>query len=352
MAIIDVSLLTNILTPIIADIRSNNPRYNNLINDINLLASYGNNLISDAVNLNITYNIYKLTQKISLAIRQELSVFIPEIETYGQINYAFYYNGKRYSVDNLNLNWLLLDKKGNLKINLDEVEKDFAKITNNKILNEMNLRIEAHKTGFINAIQGTYNGTLGKGRINMGHVAEAYEEHIMEHHTPAYQFLNSLQYSLLSGIDKIIGSMPKDFGLEENVYWSNHESIGTAWKHIRNSLGTQRGTVAADVGSKKISNYGVQVKAGQKRIIQTKKGNIEFGHILQLSSLNNLKQGILEYSKIFNPNIPVQEVAKSLASFLSEPITKRAENLIDFVEDEIIKQILGEQKASKIVVNI
>ena len=36
MAIIDVSLLTNILTPIIADMRSNNPRYNNLINDINL----------------------------------------------------------------------------------------------------------------------------------------------------------------------------------------------------------------------------------------------------------------------------------------------------------------------------
>lgn len=351
MAIIDVSLLTDILTPMIADMRSNNPRYNDIINDINLLASYGDNLLSNN-NLNISYNIYKLTQKISLAIRRELAVFIPDMETYGQINYAFYYNGKRYSVDHLNLNWLLLDKKGNLKINLDEIEKDFAEITNNKILNGINLKIEAHKTGFIKAIQGTYNGTLGKGKINMGHVAEAYEEHIMEHHTPAYQFLNSLQYFLLSGVDKVIGSMPKDFGLEENVYWSNHESIGTAWKHIRNSLGTQRGTAAADVSSKKISSYGVQVKAGQKRIIQTKKGQIEFGHILQLSSLNNLKQGVLEYSKIFNPNIPVQEVAKSLAIFLSEPITKRAENLIEHVEDEFIKQILGEQKASKIMVNI
>lgn len=352
MAIIDVGLLTDILTPIIADMRLNNPHYNNIINDINLLVSYGNSLISNNNNLNITYNIYKLTQKISLAIRQELSIFIPEIETYGQINYTFYYNGKRYSVDHLNLNWLLLDKKGNLKINLDEVEKDFTKIANNKILNEMNLKIEAHKIGFINAIQGTYKGTLGKGKVNMGHISEAYEEHIMEHHTPAYQFLNSLQYSLLSGMDKIIGAMPKDFGLEENIYWSNHESIGTAWKHIRNSLGTQRGTVAADIGSKKISSYGVQVKAGQKKVIQTKKGNIEFGNVLQLSSFNNLKQGILEYSKIFNPNISVQEVAKSLASFLSEPITKRAENLIESVEDELIKQVLGEQKATKIMVNI
>lgn len=351
MAIIDVSFLTDILTPMIADMRSNNPHYNDIINDINLLVSYGNNLLSNN-DLNVSYNIYKLTQKISLAIRRELSVFIPDMETYGQINYAFYYNGKRYSVDHLNLNWLLLDKKGNLKINLDEIEKDFAEIANNKILNEINLKIEAHKTGFIKAIQGTYKGTLGKGKVNMGHVAEAYEEHIMEHHTPTYQFLNSLQYSLLSGADKIIGSMPKDFGLEENIYWSNHESIGTTWKHIRNSLGTQRGTVAADVGSKKISSYGVQVKAGQKRIVQTKNGQIEFGHILRLSSLNNLKQGILEYSKIFNPNIPVQEVAKSLAIFLSEPITKRAENLTKLVEDEFIKQILGEQKASKIMVNI
>ena len=120
MAIIDINLLTDILTPIITEIRLNNPRYNSIINNIRLLTSYGNNLISNSANLNTTYNIYKLTQKISLAIRRELSIFIPEIETYGQINYTFYYNGKRYSVDNLNLNWLLLDKKGHLKINLDE----------------------------------------------------------------------------------------------------------------------------------------------------------------------------------------------------------------------------------------
>ena len=59
MAIIDINLLTDILTPIITEIRLNNPRYNSIINNIRLLTSYGNNLISNSANLNTTYNIYK-----------------------------------------------------------------------------------------------------------------------------------------------------------------------------------------------------------------------------------------------------------------------------------------------------
>lgn len=88
-------------------------------------------------------------------------------------------------------------------------------------------------------------GAKVKGaKLNRGHVAEAYESHLASHHSNSYKLLNSLNID--SVIDKAI--IAKEITELKVDWWASHESPDGAWSHIRSSMGTQRGTVAGDVG--------------------------------------------------------------------------------------------------------
>ena len=128
----------------------------------------------------------------------------------------------------------------------------------------------------------------------MGHIAEAYEQHISEHHPAEYRVLNNLAKSgnSLTVLDKMMLNFESD--VDAVTYWDAHEGITKAWMHIRNSLGTQRGTVAGDVGQ-----------------MQVKQGKTGAGRI-RLARLNTLKEGIGVYCAIVSDE-PVEDVALRIA---------------------------------------
>ena len=120
------------------------------------------------------------------------------------------------------------------------------------------------------------------------------------------------------------------------TYWDAHEGITKAWMHIRNSLGTQRGTVAGDVGQ-----------------MQVKQGKTGAGRI-RLARLNTLKEGIGVYCAIVSDE-PVEDVALRIAKYISEPVRQTSSKIIDNIKDEKIRELLNEdnfKRAENIMVHI
>ena len=166
-----------------------------------------------------------------------------------------------------------------------------------------------------------YKGTIGLGgKINQGHVTEAFESHLALHHSNSYRFINQVGNKNFT-IDKIIlfQGLKKEFTIN---YWADKESPDAAWAHIRGALGNQRGTVAGDVGF-------MQVKRGANR---------GYGKTARLITLKNLQTGISYYSDIINPQIPIERVAKNIATYLSERINSNEQKIQAYIAN---KQQLG-----------
>ena len=300
------TLITHIST-IISEIRSGDVIGLETRNNIDKLSTLVENgpLTKDSDILTLL-NAYENIKAVSMNLRQLLSRFI-QLDTYESIAYAFYYNGERYTTDTISAEWLTKNSKGELRLNLDTAIQDIKKNFGSKSLLALNNIFNRHYSSYLAAISGTYKGVLGHGRLNRGHIAEAYEAHLAEHHSAAYQLLN---VPVESAIDKMVAAL--EINENPEAYWSTHESIEEAWIHIRGSLGTQRGTVAGDVGR-------FQVKQGFS-------GN-QYSSQVRLSSLANLKTGIKTYCDIVNLDIPVEVVARKVAMYLTEPVKKTEQNL-------------------------
>lgn len=306
-SVLTIEDLTNYVSIVITEIRNGDSIGIETRQSINKLATLVEEgpLTKDS-DITVLFNAYEEIKNVSMHLRQLLSRFI-QLDTYESIAYAFYYNGQRYTTDNISANWLIKNNKGELRLNLDKAVEDIQKEFGSKSLNKLNQIFNQHYSSYLAAISGTYNGQLGHGRLNRGHIAEAYESHLAEHHSAAYQLMNE-------PIDSAIEKMVAAFEISQNPeqYWSTHESIEEAWIHIRGALGTQRGTVAGDVGR-------FQVKQGFS-------GN-QYSSQVRLSSLTNLKTGIRNYCDIINLDIPVENVARRIAMYLSEPVKKTEQNL-------------------------
>lgn len=262
-----------------------------------------------------------------MSLRSLLSKYI-NLEVYDSIAYAFYFNGQRFSTENLKTDWMFVTSKGELRLSLDkateELKKDIEGTAKEKIFNIFN----KHYTSYMNAIIGMYKGpAIGskqKGsKLNRGHIAEAYETHISSHHSQAYNLFNALD-TPVSVIDKMVYVLELETKGDE--YWANHETPDEAWKHIRGAMGTQRGTVAGDVGR-------FQVKQGANSI-----KNI-YSSQVRLTSLSTLRNGINAYNDILNPNIAPSIVARKIAMYLSEPVAKNERNIQAYIAN---KELSGE----------
>ena len=167
----------------------------------------------------------------------------------------------------------------------------------------------------------------GSSRLNQGRVAEAFEAHLTEHHPNAFQYLNTLNTN--SVISK---SLLVQFATEAgDSYWAHHEDPNSAWAHIRGAMGTQRGTVAGDVGNR-------QVKSAK-----------DSGNQVKLSTLTNLKTGIKRYADILNPDIPCRDVALKLARYLTEPVKRNEKNLQAYIANKELSTDISKLQSVRLV---
>lgn len=267
------------------------------------------------------FKTYHTIQEVSLALRKQLSRFM-EVGDYDGINYALYYNGKRLAFNKLDMSWLRVSSKGVLELQLNKITEFSEENAKKAYVDKVRDLFNNHYSVFYNAISGTYKGVLGRGgALNVGHIAEAYEAHIEEHHPREYKVLNNIS-KRAGSISSLESSMLTFEAETEPVkYWDVHEGITNAWMHIRNSLGTQRGTVAGDV-------LGMQVKQGKTDAPK-----------LRLARMNTLKQGLSNYCAILDPNTPARDVAVKIAKYISEPIAKLSSKIVDNVASDELTDI-------------
>ena len=187
--VVSLRELTEVLTEIITQIRSGDKTYNALKVQLQNLEQYTvdlNNIEQKkgdpVTNLRRAYDMYKDIQHVSLELRKLLSQFTAT--TYDTITYALYYKGTRYETEQIDISWLRLSSEGTLELNLRKASdalKDDILTVGQENAKEL---FTNHYSAFLKVIQGTYRGEIGKkgAAVTLGHVAEAYEEHLSEHH--------------------------------------------------------------------------------------------------------------------------------------------------------------------------
>lgn len=335
-SVITVGELTDILTQMIIEIRALNPSSENLRNKISALAQLVENgpLNKDSSTISELYDSYKMVQSISMELRSLLSRFV-DLEVYDSIGYSFYYNGKRYVTDTIKQEWLIKGSKGELRLNLEVATQDLMKDHNSAIIQAAQDVFQEHYVSYLNAIAGTYQGGyIGRGALNKGHIAEAYEEHIQEHHRSSTQLFDDIYNGHWTVMDKALMAFEND-DINGN-YWGQHEDIQTAWMHVRHALGTQRGTVAGDVGR-------FQVKSGSDAN--------EWAPQVRLASLKTLQDGINYYSAILSDENPAS-VARRIAIYMSEPMRNVSAKLLNKITDEKVEEVLEQTNIYKTVKDI
>lgn len=270
------------------------------------------------------FTIYEELKATSIQIRKLLNNFMTGVAQYDTINYAFYYKGKRYVTDEIKQEWLVASQSsGLLRVNLDKAVKDLEANVTDSYRSEISEIFNKHYATYEAAITGTYKGKGGighTGALNYGHIAEAYEQHIMEDHPKAYDivnFLNSSSEQLTTLEKAYIGFASETDSIS---YWTNHEGMYRAWQHIREAMGIQKGTVAGDVLSR-------QVKSARKKEAS----------LVRLANFNTLKTGVETYCEIVNNDIPAIEVAQKLVKYMGEPVRKISAKVIDgiSIEDDL-----------------
>lgn len=269
-------------------------------------------------------NIYHRVIEISLELRKLLKEFFPSMDIYDHINYSFYINGKRYFTEKINTNWVSKSKENDLMLNLTKVRDSLQSQYQQGITQKIRDIFNEHYNSYLNMIIGTYRGEIGtqKASLKYGHVAEAFEEHLFEHHNPEIiQLLN--QTRSFKKDDPIILKI-QNKEKELSGYWENHESVESGWMHIRASLGKMRGTVAGDV-------FNMQVK-------QTKENN---GSV-QLASLETLKDGVFNYCDIINEDKSPKEIVQTLVTYMSETVDKKAYVELARIGNDIFKEKISD----------
>lgn len=330
-SVITLEDLTNILADIVGEIRAGDKTTQPLLEEIEKLIALQDNLYNykedkdyGGEGVQILFAVYEQSIKTSIQIRKLLAQRGIKLQEYNDISYSFYYKGTRYTSDTIDLNWVRVGSDGTLKLNIDKAVKDLKQQINSISQKQLQAIFQKHFEVYLAAIFGMYKGS---SRLNQGRVAEAFEAHLTEHHPNAFQYLNTLNTN--SVISK---SLLVQFATEAgDSYWAHHEDPNSAWAHIRGAMGTQRGTVAGDVGNR-------QVKSAK-----------DSGDQVRLSTLTNLKTGIKRYADILNPDIPCRDVALKLARYLTEPVKRNEKNLQAYIANKELSTDISKLQSVRLV---
>ena len=330
-SVITLEDLTNVLADIVGEIRAGDKTTQPLLEEIEKLIALQDNLYNykedkdyGGAGVQMLFAVYEQSIKTSMQIRKLLAQRGIKLQEYNDISYSFYYKGVRYTSDTIDLNWIRVGSDGTLKLNIDKAVKDLKQQINSISQKQLQAIFQKHFEVYLAAIFGMYKGS---SRLNQGRVAEAFEAHLTEHHPNAFQYLNTLNTN--SVISK---SLLVQFATEAgDSYWARHEDPNSAWMHIRGAMGTQRGTVAGDVGNR-------QVKSAK-----------DSGDQVRLSTLTNLKTGIKRYADILNPEISCRDVALKLARYLTEPVKRNEKNLQAYIANKELSTDISKLQSVKLV---
>lgn len=277
------------------------------------------------------FNAYEKIISVSTKLRSLLQSYELQIAQYDQLDYALYYEGERYYASTADITAAM--SYGGIRVTKSGLMIDLKKITENlqqdiwsdckvAIFNAFNKHYESFRnyaSGMYLTQNKKYFGGSG-ANINMGHVAEAHERHLQEHHKNL--FILSTQSDITP--TDLIQYRFEEFKQEVSPeHW--HTGPEDIWSHIRASLGFQRGTVAGDVNS-------TQVK--QARTTEKSKNTT-----LRLSSIANLKRGVKVYSAIFNKDILPRQVAIGIAIYISDIMDPQARRTLNAY---ILPKVLNE----------
>lgn len=321
--------LTSYLSELIIDIRnSDSSQYSILKQKIIELEQFNDIKVSSKISQ--LKDAYDKIKEVSVEIRKLLSVVFPQIESYDNINYAIYYKGKRYYASKLDTNWIRKSSKtGNLSLQVSQMAKELQEYYDAIGLSKLQEAFERHLMVYQNAIRGTYHGIIGRGgALNEGHITEAFEAHIQEHHSAAYQLFNTT--SLLSLADKSIAAAvdfdetAKELDLTD---WWQHENITEAWIHIRNSFGIQKGTAAGDTRD-------AQVKA-IKKALEGKKQDTK----IRLERFGVIRDGVSIYCAILDKSQSSEKVAALIVKYIEEPIRDTSARVISEVANKDVQDL-------------
>ena len=330
-SVITLEDLTNVLADIVGEIRAGDKTTQPLLEEIEKLIALQDNLYNykedkdyGGAGVQMLFAVYEQSIKTSMQIRKLLAQRGIKLQEYNDISYSFYYKGVRYTSDTIDLNWVRVGSDGTLKLNIDKAVKDLKQQINSISQKQLQAIFQKHFEVYLAAIFGMYKGS---SRLNQGRVAEAFEAHLTEHHPNAFQYLNTLNTN--SVISK---SLLVQFATEAgDSYWARHEDPNSAWMHIRGAMGTQRGTVAGDVGNR-------QVKSAK-----------DSGDQVRLSTLTNLKTGIKRYADILNPEISCRDVALKLARYLTEPVKRNEKNLQAYIANKELSTDISKLQSVRLV---
>ena len=330
-SVITLEDLTNVLADIVGEIRAGDKTTQPLLEEIEKLIALQDNLYNykedkdyGGAGVQMLFAVYEQSIKTSMQIRKLLAQRGIKLQEYNDISYSFYYKGTRYTSDTIDLNWVRVGSDGTLKLNIDKAVKDLKQQINSISQKQLQAIFQKHFEVYLAAIFGMYKGS---SRLNQGRVAEAFEAHLTEHHPNAFQYLNTLNTN--SVISK---SLLVQFATEAgDSYWAHHEDPNSAWIHIRGAMGTQRGTVAGDVGNR-------QVKSAK-----------DSGDQVRLSTLTNLKTGIKRYADILNPEISCRDVALKLARYLTEPVKRNEKNLQAYIANKELSTDISKLQSVRLV---
>ena len=330
-SVITLEDLTNVLADIVGEIRAGDKTTQPLLEEIEKLIALQDNLYNykedkdyGGAGVQMLFAVYEQSIKTSMQIRKLLAQRGIKLQEYNDISYSFYYKGTRYTSDTIDLNWVRVGSDGTLKLNIDKAVKDLKQQINSISQKQLQAIFQKHFEVYLAAIFGMYKGS---SRLNQGRVAEAFEAHLTEHHPNAFQYLNTLNTN--SVISK---SLLVQFATEAgDSYWARHEDPNSAWMHIRGAMGTQRGTVAGDVGNR-------QVKSAK-----------DSGDQVRLSTLTNLKTGIKRYADILNPEISCRDVALKLARYLTEPVKRNEKNLQAYIANKELSTDISKLQSVRLV---
>lgn len=328
-SVVSLGELIQILTEIISNIRnSQGGTYQELLENVEELQEIHFKRANKDNKIIDMFNAYEKIISISIKMRQLLNEYDLQVSQYDQLDYALYFKGQRFYASTENISAAI--QYGGIRITKSGLMIDLKKITDSL---QKDLQTDCRQSLF-NAFSEHYKSFLGyasgmywkqnksqfgvpPAEINLGHVAEAHERHLQEHHSLLFKI--STKKDLTP--NDLLAARIQEFQQQTTPeHW--HEGAESVWAHIRASLGFQRGTVAGDVNATQVK----QVKENSN------------SSTLRLSSIGNLKLGIKMYSAIFNKDIPVQQVASGIAIYISDIIDGHARiNLNRYIIPKILK---------------
>ena len=224
------------------------------------------------------------------------------------LNYAIYYTDENHIVHRMGME--TMNEKAIAKHSTSVVNVYRSQIRELQDKEEQNiLALNKHYLTYHNIIKLTYKGIIGKGAVNEGHIAEAFERHLQDNDSS--YFIDPLSF--------------KD---------TSHFDIDEIWQNVRDSLGNAGWWTGGDVGMTQVKamiGKSSKVRLSRVKTIEEVANLLIYLYDNRMNSLDNL-----------NPFVdPNKDFIDYLISYFSEP--SRVSNIdkkIDQTGMNIIKEAI------------